>query len=331
MPEYSKSLGCLKAPHFFQDSANGALYTIPVGINVDHNIDISGGAVGTLVLAPSTSIGDDAIKVRASVRTDDASLLEHVKVHTPESAPLPPQDGKSSSYFSLITPNEASNENSCLRYDVTVYLPPTLRTLRIHTSSVAQVKLDFDHAPRELHSLDLDLTDRAAANLLLTSSGLIADNVDIKMRGGYLVGALALANSTRVDTLDGDAITKLSVITSGYAIPDPSEDDDDVRGAVAHLATFTGKGRADFEYENRAGRPVRSEHFTYRQGELRLTYEQARFNGRVEVEARSYSMRKVQSDMTARPGDKSVERWVGEKEGGDLLKVGASGWVGIYF
>ena len=80
MPEYSKSLGCLDAKHFFQDNSQGTFYTIaPSNSGVDHEMYIDGGAVGTLTIAPSSTAADTTIKVLARVSSSNASL-HHVQL-----------------------------------------------------------------------------------------------------------------------------------------------------------------------------------------------------------------------------------------------------------
>ncbi|KAH8119636.1 hypothetical protein DFH11DRAFT_1566159 [Phellopilus nigrolimitatus] len=324
MPEFSNSLGCLDATHFFQDSTEGTFYTVAVGEDADHSIVVEGGAVGTLVLAPSTAVDEEVVKIRASVRTNEASLLDNIVVHTPDSGTQAPIGTAGTSYFALSSPADAKSAGACLRYDLTVYVPPNLRTLRITARAVAQVKYDFGGSPRELHTLHIALAAPSPLNLLLPTGGLAADNTEIVVHGGYVVGTLPVANSTAVDTrAPGDAVARLALATTAYRIPDA--------GAVAHVRTVTGAGRADFTVENAAGRRVWGEHVSrgLAGSELRLTYKDARFNGKVELDARSYSMRNVQSDVKA--GERNGERWVGDKEGGDFLRVTSTGWVGLYF
>ena len=334
MPEFSTSLGCLDAAHFYQDSKEGVYYTIAIGSDVDHDLVIDGGAVGTIVLAPSIDADDHSVKVRTTVRTSDSRLLNSVEVHTPESSPLPPSQAPSASYFKLLTPTYAEGVDTCMRYDLTVYIPPTLRSLRLSAGSVAQVKVEFDDSPRELHELFLDLGSNAAVNLILPSATLIADNAKINMRGGYLVGALPVANSTVINTSRGDAITKLDVFTTGYELPETDQDDQSGKD-FAHLYSVSGAGRTDFTYENRAMRPIKSEHIvkTYKPSstELRLTYKDAAFNGKIDLNAPSYSLRNVESDRFGSRPDGEREFWVGDKEGGDHLKIATPGWVGLYF
>ncbi|KAI5121974.1 hypothetical protein M0805_002044 [Coniferiporia weirii] len=312
MPEYSTSLGCLDAPHFYEDNHEGIFYTIPVGEHRDHDLLIGGGAVGTLVLAPSTSVDND-IRIRATVRSNDASAIAGVVVQTPASGSAPPAGARGTSYFSLSTPAEVPGK--CARYDVTVYIPLALHRLRIAASSVVQVKYDFGDDVRVMSELDITLSSAAGTNLLLPSDRIIVEDSVLDMSGGYAVGTVSVLNSTTIDTRSGDATAVLTLSATR------------LDGSYVYVSTLTGTGRSDFVYVNPLHRAVHSEHTSYglSDSELRLTYDKARFNGRVEVDARSYSMRGVQS------GGRDGERWVGDKDAGDLLKVSTKGWVGIYF
>ncbi|KAL5528044.1 hypothetical protein ACEPAF_7180 [Sanghuangporus sanghuang] len=334
MPEFSTSLGCLAATHFYQDNKEGTYYTIAVGSDVDHDLVIDGGAVGTITLAPSINVDHHSIKVLASVRTSDSRLLSSIEVHTPEYSPFPSSQEPSTSYFNLLTPTQAEGVDTCMRYDLTIYIPSTLRSLRLSVRSVVQVKVEFDDAPGELHELRLNLASNAAVNLVLPSAMLITDNINTNMRGGYLVGTLPIANATVINTSKGNAITKLDVFTTGHELPEMDEDKQSGKD-VAHLYSLSGAGRTDFTYENRAMRPIQSEHIvkTYKPSatELRLTYKDAAFNGKIDLRTPSSSMRNVQTDrFGSQPGGQR-EYWVGDKEGRDYVKISSPGWVGLYF
>ena len=330
MPEFSKSLGCLDAKNYYTGNQD-IYYSIPVGDKVDHDILINGGAVGTLTIAPSTSSKETYVKHQLTIRSSDASLLKDVLIQTPGGSSKPPST-KSTSYFSLSTSSGASQTDACLRFDVTVFIPPTLRTLSIKAHSVTQIKFsdDFSSSPRELGDLHISLSSVAAATMLLPSGDLAADNVVVEMRGGYLVGTLPIANSSHIDTSRGDAITKLTVSPTAYDIPQQHEGQED-KLAVAYLSTLTGSGRSDFVYENVRARPIHSEHTSSGMGDMYLTYKKAGYNGFVDLNARSYTAMGLQT--SGRPGmpGASGERWAGNKEGGDVLKISSMGWVGLYF
>jgi len=309
MPEYSKSLGCLNAPHFYDDTEL-IYYTLPIGI--DQRVEIQGGAVGTIVLAPSKSADDNTVKVQASLRTNEKSLFEStvLSVHTTT-------DG--AEVFSLASPVGGSRDDACMRFDLTVFVPPNVRSLSLTSHSVTQVKFseDFGVSPRMMGDLRVTLTSGAEANLLLPSTALTADNTALTMAGGYLVGQAAVANSTRISTADGSAVAKLTLGPSAYHST----------WAPALLTTTTGTGRADFSYENTVQRTITSEHMSLGNGDMYLTYAKAHFNGQVVLSAASYTARGLQG--MAGPG--ATERWAGDKNGADTMKVSSKGWVGLYF
>lgn len=332
MPEYSKSLGCLDAKHFYQDSDKGTFYTITPSENgVDHELYVDGGAVGTIIIAPSSTAQDTTIKVLARISSTDASLLSKLQIASPGSSIPKPFRIRSDSYFALTSPEKSELvAGTCMRYDLTIYIPPTLRGLTISALSVAQVKFsdDFIADPRELGSLKVKLSDIDERNMFLPTGRLAADNTNIDLSGGYIVGELALANSTEIKTSFSSAVTKLTVKTTAYNIHAPGSEQSE-RGATAYLNTITGNGRSDFIFENTVSRPIRSDHGTRGWGDLYLTYKKANFNGKIDLNAKSFTAMGMQSD--GRVGDPKQQRWAGDKEGGDFMKIQSMGWVGVYF
>lgn len=332
MPEYSKSLGCLDAKHLYQDSDKGTFYTITPSENgVDHELYVDGGAVGTIIIAPSSTAQDTTIKVLARVSSSDASLLSKLQIATPGSSIPKPFRIRSDSYFALTSPDKSELvAGTCMRYDLTIYIPPTLRGLTISALTVAQVKFsdDFIVDPRELGSLKVILSDVDERNMFLPTDRLAADNTNIDLSGGYIVGDIALANNTEVKTSFSSAVTKLTVKTTAYNIHAPGSEQSE-RGATAYLNTITGTGRSDFICENTVSRPIRSDHGTRGWGDLYLTYKKANFNGKIDLNAKSFTAMGMQSD--GRVGDPKQQRWAGDKEGGDFMKIQSMGWVGVYF
>jgi hypothetical protein len=92
----------------------------------------------------------------------------------------------------------------------------------------------------------------------------------------------------------------------------------------ATLETIAYSARTDVTYHaSAARRPIVSKHRSQARGELRLTYAAAAFNGLVDVDAKSFSMRNVQNTGPV--------RYAGDRDGGDSLEVHSNGWVGLYF
>jgi len=315
MPEFSKSLGCLaNAPYFWQGQQE-ILYTIPVGSEGEHSLDISGGAGGTLVLAPSDTEDETLVTVKFTVRASDEARLDGVTVSVPESS----ADAEAASYWRLSTPAdrpERHHRNSCTRYDIVVYIPPTLKKLTITAQSVIQLQYSdsFASSPRSLDDLQIAFNSNACMDVLLPTAHLSALNTLINMRSGYLVGSSSIVNSTTIDTSLSTTVSKLNVVTNPYS-------------GAAYLKTMTGASRSDFSYANVAHREIQSTHEVMGNGDLYLTYTDAMYNGLVDLHARSFSARGLQGVGTG----SDAQLWAGDRDGADRLKVSSSGWAGLYF
>ena len=333
MPAFSTSLGCLDASHFYHaDTPEGAFYTLPVpSVSGGVDIKIQGSAPGTLTLSPSTSVNEEHVMVRVNVRSSDAAYFNVVSIDS-----VIHKDGQGTSRLALGTPGVV-DKGSCVRYDLTVYVPPTLRNLTINALSPIHLHTAFDDAPRVLHALSVYMRNTGAGeyvNILKGEKGLQVDEMNVMSQGGYIVGAMSVGNTTSIDTSYSSTVSKLELVTSGYDLadsPSPSH-----HGALAHIKTYTGTGLSTFTLTNEHDRPISATHLSTSrasgQGDLRLEYAGARFSGVVDVKAKSYSMRGVQSEPM-KPGMPmgSENRWVGNKDGGDYVQVKTEGWAGLYF
>lgn len=315
MPEFSTSLGCLDASHFFTDSKaqatldhNAILYTTAVDSDGSFELRINGGAVGTITLSPSqnTEYDNTTIALHTTIRSNEEGLLSKVQVDHSKNG---------NSAINVVTPLGADNEDACMRYDLNLQLPQSLSYLRVVSQSVAQIKFsdEFTTEFNGLETVKIMLSSRSSSNMVLPISDFIAENMEVSLKGGYLSGALSIVGSTYVSTQSGDAISNVKFVT----VESDSRE--------AKLSTKTGTGQSTFTYENPELKRVQSEHIVSGQGDLRIDYKQARFNGTVDVKARSYSMSGVRSDMD------SGLRYVGDKNGKDSLKVVTDGWVNISF
>lgn len=316
MPKYSTSLGCENAPYLYQDSKMS--YSVPVGTNgADHTLDITGAAVGTVVVAQGDADSTE-IKYDITLRTDDASLLEHVTLRYPTADDI--EQGLSSSRMHLTTPKYGASK--CMRYDMTVYLPPTAKKLDVQTRGASQLKFDTE-SNFDLDALSVSMISLDENNMLLPHKGVHAGSLTFEMTRGWLVGDVAIVDKTTLTTQRGDAVMNVHV----HPAPSTAEPP-----AVARLQTTTGAGRSDVFYVSHPGhphRPISSVHRSSKKGDLYLTYKEAEFKGTVSLKAKSYSAKGLQGTM--RPEGAELP-WVGDKDGGDSLEVNSpSGWVGLYF
>jgi hypothetical protein len=311
MPEYSTSLGCSAAPYPYSENH------FVVGSPTDSTtllLELTGGAVGTVLLTQSDT---QNVVVEMDLRTDEEPLLQKVSASVSENATT------QNSVFRLVTPSSASSPDACMRFDLTVQIPNNLRMLSLKSHSLVHVKYD-EHASLALSDLTVDLLSPVPSNLLLPHEQFSAERTTLKMRGGYLVGSLAFVESADISTRRGSAITNLKVAPLPAAASAPN--------SPAHLTTGAGAGRVDVIYSNPERRIIKSEHASTG-GDMYLTYKQAEYNGRVDVQSRSRTSSGLEGTMGGPPSQGGAKElpWVGDKEGADTMKVRTTGWVGMYF
>jgi hypothetical protein len=321
MPKYSSSLGCSSAPYIY--SGAKVSYTIPVWSKPNHALSIRGAAVGTLVIAEASADASD-ITLEMTLRTDDRSLLSGVKLDVPISD-LPGVLTEAT----LTTPLFVDPHKSCMRYDITLYVPSTLKTLQLSTYSVTQIQFHQD-AHITLDNLLVRMYAMDENNMFLPTASIRATNMDVSAYRGWVVGDMAIVNSTTISTDKGDCVANVHVHPTApvnQAHPEP-----------AYLTTTHGNGRADFFYVNDHAyphRPIVSWHNSVRNGDLYLTYKDAEYNGPINLRAQSYSARGMQGAGASHPGQGDGTKalpWAGNKDGGDKLAISSpKGWVGLYF
>lgn len=314
MPAFSNSLGCADAKHIYNPEQ--PVYSIPIGTEADHTVDIRGSAYGTLLLTEGAPDATD-IQLEMTLRTDNNGLLERVKMQYP--TPEDVQSGDAQSRLLLQTPLVG---RSCMRYDMVLRIPPTLKSLTINAAALTQVQFDKD-ARVTLDSLAVSLTslEDSDKHMLLPSAGIRAQTLRLEAARGWLVGDVSVLDKTFLSTHQGDAVLNVHVRPQPVAEPAP-----------AVLGTSTGNGRTDVFYEGDAGAPhrtIQSTHKSMRTGDIYLTYKNAGFNGRVDISAKSYSTSGLMGMFNR---TSSELPWVGDKDGGDKITAQSpQGWIGLYF
>jgi hypothetical protein len=285
----------------------------------DHALTIRGAAVGTLVIAEAP-VDATNIELEMTLRTDDQSLLSDVRMVIESSADRP-------SRAALTTPLFIDSHKSCMRYDITLYVPSTLKTLELSTYSVTQIQfhpaahITLDNLLVKMYAMDEN-------NMLLSSAGVRATNMEVDSSLGRIVGDMSIVNSTSITTT---GVANLHVHPAPPINPEYPE--------PAYLTTTHGNGRAEFFYESYhvyPHRPIVSSHTSARNGDLHLTYRDAEYSGSIDLRAQSYTAHGMQGSPASHPGQvedgaKPLLR-VGNKDGGDKLVISSpKGWVGLYF
>ncbi|KAI0644460.1 hypothetical protein C8Q79DRAFT_971911 [Trametes meyenii] len=314
MPEFSTSLGCADAPNLY--GGKKMEISIPIGQHRDdHSMDMRGAAVGTIFLAQGESTLKD-IKYELTLRTDKPELFDTVRLDYPSPEDL--NENMKSSRLQLATPSNL--QDGCMRFDVTVYLPPGLRTLHLQAHAVTQIKFDPD-SNFDLDKLSVSMYRLDTRNMLLPTEGVHARATKLQLTRGWLVGDLTVGDAATLMTQNGDATLHVRVH------PAPSSADPP---APAKLLTSTGAGRTDLWWVGHAGlphRPIDATHHTSMGGKVYLTYGDAAFNGTVDLSAKSFSSTGLQNALKQDGG----LPYVGSRAGVDKMLVKAQGWVGLYF
>ncbi|KAK0212956.1 hypothetical protein DFS33DRAFT_1377404 [Desarmillaria ectypa] len=315
MPVYSSSLGCLAAPYIFEGGKTTV--RVPVGDRFEHSIDIHGGAVGTILLAEGAADSVD-VSYDITVRTDDELLLKQVSL----AYPAEDEEVKNSR---LLVSTPWPEESNCMRFDIVMYIPPNLKKLHVASHTLTHVQFDPD-SQVDLDNVFVTLYATKRNNMIVPHQHFLADALILEVYRGWIVGDAAIVNRTSIVTQRGDGVANIRV----HPVPSTQ---------LASFDTVTGAGRTDVSYTedlSSSHRPIRSDHTSSMNGNLYLTYRDARFSGLVALHSHSYSATGLQS-ATESPGSgdgKSGKAWthyVGDQDGGDEILVNSRGWTGLYF
>lgn len=292
------------------------------------------------------------------MRSNNATLAEHFVLYEP---PVNPDGSIDTAHFVLFTPHAdyiqppPSNDTNeplgddfipqCMRFDVVLRVPSTLK--KLHIKAYGPTHLLFDPSMEvpewedEMQLEDLSVTMFAfdRRNLLVVNDNGQKDGTSVRGKrmaleahGGWIAGNVPIMKRTEI-LAKGDAVTNVRVQPLPASYYDDSAPEDD----VAELLTVSGTGRADIIYEHldhEVHRKIKSEHYAIDAGRetMSLRYRNAGLNGMVDVKARQVRVKRsantLVSGALAKQGGKIV---VGRKDGGDSIVISSpAGWVGLH-
>ncbi|KIY51057.1 hypothetical protein FISHEDRAFT_38512 [Fistulina hepatica ATCC 64428] len=308
MPTYSTSLGCLAAPHLYHDGPVKRRVKMTTEEH-EHGFDFRGSAVGTVTIAAGSSDVDE-VEYEILIRAEDPAVLSHVSIKVPAEA-----DGSKTSTDvrdSSLIATVPFNLPSCLRYDVTIRVPPTLRALRIFAHTPAQVRFASD-AEFRLNKLFVKLFTASNLNMILPGEKVHARDLTMEVYRGWIVGDVMLGNGATLTTQRADGVLDVRVHQ------EPSVD-----GGPAHLHTTTGAGRTNIDYirSESTHRPIHNVHITTHSGDLKLDYSGVEFEGLIDMESRVYE---ASDNMHPIKTGGAWTHWVGDAKGDDQLTVKSRG------
>ncbi|KAJ7497193.1 hypothetical protein FB451DRAFT_1075643 [Mycena latifolia] len=309
MPLYSTSLGCVAAPYIYAGPSTS--FSVPVGAqNADHGLDVRGGAVGTILVLEGAPTATE-VKYEITVRTDDRALLDDL-VLVP-----PPNENR----VIVSTPHPA--EGTCIRYDLRIFVPPNLKKLHVAAHTIAHIQFDPE-SHIQLEDFFVTLFSTNSQNMILPHNNLRSHKMALEIFEGWIVGDVAIVDSTKITTQRGNGVMNVRVHPTASVDPASPE--------VASLRTTSGSGRTDVFYvdhDTHVHRPISSVHMSSMNADMYLTYRDAHYSGKVQLEANSYTATGLQK--LSATGDSKWTHWVGDEEGKDELLIKSRKWVGLYF
>ena len=312
MPAFSTSLGCIDAPHLYNGSK--VTFMAPMGTHQDHVFSSRGGAVGTLTLADGEADAQE-IKYEMVLRASDETLLKDVYFKYPEY-----DDDKTitKSVVAMTTPH--SPAGSCIRFDVIMYVPPSLNKLDVASHTTTHVQF----APgAHINTSDLFVTlfSLDSNNIITPSEHVTSERQALEVYRGWIVGDASIVKETSITTQRGDGVANVKL--------HPAAPSDSSAPEPAILRTATGAGRSDFFYigEKAFKRPIDSTHISSRNADMYLTYRESEFSGKIDMSSKSFSMTGAQ--RIAHPT--SWTHFVRDINGTDKISVSSRGWTGLYF
>jgi hypothetical protein len=325
MPAFGSSLGCEQAEHFYKDSHQG--YPISVPVSKDHNdhaIKLAGSGVGTLTIMNAPK-GATEVSYNVIMRATDRETLERASFGIDE--PNGTGQGRTLRFNTPAIPSsELASGQTCVRYDVTMSVPSSVKVLYIHSKTVIQIKFAED-THLDLKDLSVVLFKLDGKNMILPSPGVVSEVINFEVFKGWIVGETTVSTKTSITTQRGDGVTNLKV--------HQVKPEDPRSPSTSLLQTTTGIGRTDITYiANKVKRPIESLHRASMNGDVFLDYKQAKFDGKIALDSKTFTITGPTHEWVAgngrAPGGEQWTHTGGSGEGKDMMTVTSNGWTGLY-
>lgn len=314
MPVFSESLGCSDASFVYNGGETSI--SVPVGNKNDHALDIHGGSIGTVFVTEAPADITE-VQYKVTISSNDQSLLDKILLQYPVTG-----DSVIFSRLLVRTAHLERDSASCLRHDVTMYVPRNVKKLHILGHATSQIKFD-PHARLDLDDTYVTLYSLDKRNMILPSENLRATKLALELTRGWAVGHVSAVSAVTLTSQRGDAV--LNVHVHPTAPVDPLNPD------PVTLHTTTGAGRTDIFFINDKAfphRPIKSVHSSSRNADVHLTYKEAEFSGNIELDSGSFD---ISGASAYDQNDGPYTHWVGNKSGKDEMRVKSRGWTGLHF
>jgi len=277
-PEF---IGCDSSEGIYNGSR--ILVSVPHGKNGGHSVSITGVGTGILTLTSSPEPNAQEVVYDMLVKGDNDSL-DDISFDYPPSGSAP----DSSTKFTMCTPSRLApptptDADSCLYYEITMYIPRGVKSLSIVIDTPIQVRFS-PQGHIQLDELYLSLTHRGDVVKVDAHESIRASNMTIETQNGFVNGAISVGNAAQVINLSG--FTRLNVIPNAspnLANPTP-----------AIFSTHTNTGKVSISYLWNAAyrkRRIDSYHMTASPSSFGdFDYSASGFDGLVLTDSAGYNL-----------------------------------------
>lgn len=286
----------------------------------DHFFDIRGAAMGTITIADGKADATEVIYTM-TLRASAAGIVEDTAFVYPD---IDADTGVVTRSRLIIETSRvpAIERYKCMRFDITMYVPPTLK--RLHVASHANVT-HVRFAPGSRAAMDnliVTLYSPFNENLIETNFDVTPEELSLEVYRGWIVGEASIVKETSVFTQRGDGVANVKFKpASSYK---------------SNLYTTTGAGRSDFKFikNEKFSNQIEARHISSRNGDVYLTYAEAGFNGKIDMDSTSFTVTNAEKFDDSVPGDgtePTFTHYHGSISGEDRIFVTSRGWTGLYF
>ncbi|XP_006460699.1 hypothetical protein AGABI2DRAFT_192314 [Agaricus bisporus var. bisporus H97] len=322
LPEFGTSLGCLAAPFLYNDTRTHVFDAPMQPVKFDHGIDIRGDGVGTITLA-SASKDSSNIHYEVSISSTDNSFVQASQIKVPNP---PPSQGNAGGLYSSVTTIttpyfKRDHPEACVRFDVKLYVPPSLKKLHLASHALAHIKYEKG-ADIKLDDLFVTLYGLDKNNMIQTSKDVRSNHLSLEVTQGWIAGDVSLMDGATIMTQRGDGRMHVHVY------PEPPRSKDAPETATLHTTTGAGVTKVFFHQNKGVKRPIASTHVSSRNGPVALNYQDAGFSGLVNLQAGSSKTLGLEKlDNPEQDGEWT--HFAGDKDGEDRIATNSRGWVSL--
>lgn len=272
--------GCCQEPSNATNNSR-LLVVVPSGQATDHTFVVQGGSSGHVTLASSPDPSDTSITYDIFIEGNPESISKF--------GPVNPGLGPIATDFVINTPTDlnppgSDGPPSCMRFDITMYIPSNLKRLAVNVSTPVQITFSPQgHVALDQVSINVSSTHPNCR--IDCSESLQARNLTVEMNGGIIHGAISIGDYAQIINWNGQI--QLDTI--------PNVSSDLSKPSTATLSTTTANGKVDIRYlRNQAHRKRRIESYHTMGTKVtsvgRFDYGCSGFNGQLFANTTSYNV-----------------------------------------